>query len=71
MASPTWGGGDVIAMLQQIIVGFALGILTVSIFIFLGHEDVIRMQSTHNDRNKTYHLMMHETTCHRPFYLVG
>lgn len=67
VASPTRGGGVVVPMLREIIVGFTLGILAVSIFIFLDHEDVIQMQSTHNYRNKTYRLMMHETTMREKF----
>ena len=54
--------GGVVTLLQEIAVGFTLGILAMSIFLFLDYKDVMHLQSAHKYRNETFQLMRDPTT---------
>ena len=54
--------GGVVTLMQEMIVSFTLGILAVSMFIFLDYKDVIHLQTTHKYQNETYQLMRDPTT---------
>ena len=43
--------GGIVTLLKDIILGVILGVLTISILIFLDHRDVVHFQSAHNFRN--------------------
>ena len=49
--------GGIITLLKDIIVGIILGVLTISILIFLDHHNIVHFQSAHNFRNAAFQLM--------------
>eukprot|EP00571_Detonula_confervacea_P015971 CAMPEP_0172307472 /NCGR_PEP_ID=MMETSP1058-20130122/8320_1 /TAXON_ID=83371 /ORGANISM="Detonula confervacea, Strain CCMP 353" /LENGTH=240 /DNA_ID=CAMNT_0013019645 /DNA_START=84 /DNA_END=806 /DNA_ORIENTATION=+ len=49
--------GGVVTLLKDIILGVILGVLTISMLIFLDHRDVVHFQSAHNFRNAAFQLL--------------
>lgn len=47
----------IIAVLRDIIVGIILGVVTISVMIFLDHRNVIHLQSAHNFRDAAFSLL--------------
>lgn len=49
--------GGIVTLLKDIILGVILGVITISILIFLDHRDVVHFQSAHNFRNAAFQLL--------------
>ena len=49
--------GGIITLLKDIITGVILGVLTISILIFLDHLNIVHFQSAHNFRNAAFQLL--------------
>lgn len=49
--------GGIVTLLKDIILGVILGVLTISMLIFLDHRDVVHFQSAHNFRSAAFQLL--------------
>ena len=47
----------IITLLKDIVLGIILGVLTISVLIFLDHHNIVHFQSAHNFRNAAFQLM--------------
>ena len=54
--------GGIIALLKDVVFGITLGMIGVSMFIFLDHKDVIHLQSAHNYRNAAFAMVQDPET---------
>ena len=54
--------GGIIALLKDVVLGITLGILFVSMVIFLDHKDLIHLQSAHNYRNAAFTMVQDPET---------
>jgi hypothetical protein len=49
--------GGFIALIRDVITGVVLGILTISVIVFLDHHNIVHLQSAHNLRNNAFALV--------------